>query len=212
MNITWPMEHLVTVISKCSTASYILQNLYILQQLHEWIYNCMNKKNGMLPTMYYKANWNANAFMWLSLTPLNWYPIIQQHHSQIEVEKNAVLQMTFSNVFSLKKMHEFRLKFHRSLLPKGPIDNIPALVQIMAWRRPGDKPLSELMMVKLPMHICITWPQWVNSSKLRVPEGAIYWHLLLEWIAVTSLHHSVPVWVAPLMGDIHERELGSEAS
>ena len=26
-------------------------------------------------------------------------------------------------------------------VPKGPINNIPALVQIMAWRRPGDKPL-----------------------------------------------------------------------
>ena len=33
---------------------------------------------------------------------------------------------------------------------KGPINNIPALVQIMAWRWPGDKPLSEPMMVRLP--------------------------------------------------------------
>ena len=32
--------------------------------------------------------------------------------------------------------------------PKGPINNIPALVQIMAWRRPGDKPSSEPMMVQ----------------------------------------------------------------
>ena len=31
--------------------------------------------------------------------------------------------------------------------PNGPYNNIPALVQIMAWRRPGDKPLSEPMMV-----------------------------------------------------------------
>ena len=31
--------------------------------------------------------------------------------------------------------------------PKGPINNIPALVQIMAWRRPGDKPLSEPRLV-----------------------------------------------------------------
>ena len=28
-------------------------------------------------------------------------------------------------------------------IPKGPINNIPAMVQIMAWRRPGDKPLSD---------------------------------------------------------------------
>ena len=28
----------------------------------------------------------------------------------------------------------------------------------MAWRRPGEKPLSEPMMVKLPTHICVTRP------------------------------------------------------
>ena len=28
---------------------------------------------------------------------------------------------------------------------KGPVNNIPALVQIMAWRQPGDKALSEPM-------------------------------------------------------------------
>ena len=32
-------------------------------------------------------------------------------------------------------------------IPKGLIDNIPALVQVMAGRRPGDKPLSEPMMI-----------------------------------------------------------------
>ena len=31
-------------------------------------------------------------------------------------------------------------------VPKGPIDNIPALVQIMVWRRIGGKPLSEPML------------------------------------------------------------------
>ena len=49
------------------------------------------------------------------------------------------------------------------LVPEGPINNIPALVQMMAWRRPGDKPLSEPMMVCLPTHICVTRPQWVNG-------------------------------------------------
>ena len=46
--------------------------------------------------------------------------------------------------------------------PKGPINDIPALVQIMAWRRPGDKPLSEPMMVSLLTHLCVTRPQWVK--------------------------------------------------
>ena len=34
------------------------------------------------------------------------------------------------------------IKISLKFVPKGPI-NISALVQIMAWRRPGDKPLSE---------------------------------------------------------------------
>ena len=33
----------------------------------------------------------------------------------------------------------------------------------MAWCRPGDKPLSEPMMVRLQMHICITRPKWVKG-------------------------------------------------
>ena len=48
-------------------------------------------------------------------------------------------------------------------VPKGPIDNIPAMVRIMAWRRPGDKPLSEPMLVSLPTHICVARPQWVKQ-------------------------------------------------
>ena len=35
----------------------------------------------------------------------------------------------------------------------GLINNIRALVQIMAWRRPGDKPLPESMMVSLRTRI-----------------------------------------------------------
>ena len=34
----------------------------------------------------------------------------------------------------------------------------------MAWRRPGDKPLSELMVINLLAHIFITRPQWVKQE------------------------------------------------
>ena len=34
------------------------------------------------------------------------------------------------------------------LIPKSPIDNKSALVQAMAWRRRGDKPLPEPMMTQ----------------------------------------------------------------
>ena len=56
------------------------------------------------------------------------------------------------------------IKISLTFVPKGPIYNIPALVQMMAWRRPGDKPLFEPMMDTLPTHICVTRPQWVNPS------------------------------------------------
>ena len=72
----------------------------------------------------------------------------------------AIFQTTFSNTFSWMKMYQFRLKISLKFVPKSPINNIPALVHIMAWRRPGHKPLSEPMMVSLLTHICITWPQW----------------------------------------------------
>ena len=54
------------------------------------------------------------------------------------------------------------LKFSLKFVPDVRINNIPALVQIMAWRRPGDKPLSEPMMVRSPTHICVNRPRWVN--------------------------------------------------
>ena len=64
------------------------------------------------------------------------------------------------------KIYQFRLISHRTFFPKGPINNIPALVQIMAWRRPGDKPLSEPMLVRLSTNICVSQPQSVNLSRL----------------------------------------------
>ena len=50
-------------------------------------------------------------------------------------EMDDILQTTFSSAFSW------------TFVPMGPIDNIPALVQIMVWRRQGAKPLSEPMKV-----------------------------------------------------------------
>ena len=43
-------------------------------------------------------------------------------------------------------------------VPKFEIDNIPALVQLMDWHQPRKKPLSELMMIILLMHMCVTQP------------------------------------------------------
>ena len=56
------------------------------------------------------------------------------------------------------------IKISLKFVPKVRINNTPALVRIMAWRRPGDKPLSEPMVVSFLAHICVTRPQWVKST------------------------------------------------
>ena len=55
--------------------------------------------------------------------------------------------------YSCLREDKFRLKFHLYLFLES--DNTPVLVQIMAWCRPGDKPLSEPMMFSLLTHICV---------------------------------------------------------
>ena len=75
-----------------------------------------------------------------------------------------------NNIFKWIFMNEnvwIPIKMSLNFVPNVPINNIPALVQIMAWWRPGAKPLSEPMMVSLLMHMCITRPQWVKSLRLN---------------------------------------------
>ena len=53
------------------------------------------------------------------------------------------------DIFKCICLNKVPLKF----VPKGQINNIPALIQIMAWRHPDDKPLSDPMMASLLPHI-----------------------------------------------------------
>ena len=76
---------------------------------------------------------------------------------------------TFKRIF-LNENIRISIRISLKFVPKVPINNIPALVQIMAWRRPGDKPLSEPMMVNLPTHICVTRPQWINTTMSVIPD------------------------------------------
>ena len=65
---------------------------------------------------------------------------------------------------------------------KVRIDSAQAIVQIMAGCQPGDKPLSEPMMVSYwRMH---TWPQWVNQCVICIAiheqqdYGRAFWNPL----------------------------------
>ena len=60
------------------------------------------------------------------------------------------------------------IKISLKFVPKGPINNIPALVQIMACCRPGDNPLSEPMMAWVGdeyMHHSAKHNWWFNKAR-----------------------------------------------
>ena len=46
------------------------------------------------------------------------------------------------------KMVEYAIQISLKFVRKSPIDNKRALVQVMAWRRTGDKPLPEPMITQ----------------------------------------------------------------
>ena len=68
-----------------------------------------------------------------------------------------------SHYFCILGVSHLNYNFTEIRSPGGRINNTPALVQIMAWCRPGAKPFSEPVIISLLTHICITQPQWVNT-------------------------------------------------
>ena len=40
------------------------------------------------------------------------------------------------------------IRISLKFIPRSPIDNKPALVQVMAWHRTGDTPLPKLMLTQ----------------------------------------------------------------
>ena len=51
----------------------------------------------------------------------------------------------FKTIF-LNENHRIQIQIPPKIFPRTTIDNKPALVQVMAWRRTGDKPLPEPML------------------------------------------------------------------
>ena len=89
-------------------------------------------------------------------------------------------------------------------VPKGLVKIFPSLVRIMVRRRPGDKPLSEPMMVSLLTHTCVTRPQWVKfvliiaalfqqPPKQTIPTD---WKKKNSWPADQNKSHLVYNYVA----------------
>ena len=63
-------------------------------------------------------------------------------HNGRHIANNVFKCIFINEKFCILK--QLTLKF----APKAQINNIPELVQVMAWRQSGDKPLSEPMLTR----------------------------------------------------------------
>ena len=109
---------------------------------------CMLGVKSNNSTHCHSSSWN--------IVTMRWYLVLRPRQNGYHFADD-----NFKCIFVNEKIWipiEISLKF----VLKGPFNNIPAIVQIMAWRRQGDKPLTETMMVRFPTHICVTLPQWVK--------------------------------------------------
>ena len=100
--------------------------------------------------------WAMGCLLWVCLTHCALWPRQNGRHFADD---------TFKRIF-LNENDRISIKISLKFVPKVSINNIPSLVQIMAWRRPGDKPLSEPMMVWLLTHICVARPQCIKEKTI----------------------------------------------
>ena len=60
----------------------------------------------------------------------------------------AISPNDISKCIFMNEKFYISIRISLKFVPKGTIDNKIALVQVMAWRRTGDKPLSETMLTQ----------------------------------------------------------------
>ena len=130
------------IVTKCQPSCYSLRMIYI-------------NSNTSEISFYYRNQWSHCIITYIITYTVNTLrPRQSGHHFSYDI-----LEWIFLNENVL-----ITIKISFKFVPRGPINNLPVLVQIINWHQPGDKSLSDLMMVRLPTHIYVTWTQWVNGK------------------------------------------------
>ena len=137
--------------SKANVTEYLFMIMPIFVQEKAW---CRPARSHSLSQCWSRSCWPYVAF-----TP-QWVNTLRPRQDGCHFPDD-----TFKWIF-LNENVSISIKISLKFVPNGPIDKSPALVQIIAWCRPGDKPLSVPMMVNLLTHICVTRPQWVKCFLL----------------------------------------------
>ena len=60
----------------------------------------------------------------------------------------AILADNIFRCIFLNEKDRIAIQVSLKFVPRSPIDNKPALVQVMAWHRTGNKPLHEPMLAQ----------------------------------------------------------------
>ena len=160
--------------SNCNTwSAFTLVSDCIILKLHCLLHNTAGQNDDL-------CSHPTNCHPYLHLTGMHmiryiWYMLFNTLRQRRNEQHSA--DDIFKRVF-FNENACISTKTSLKFVPKGPINNIPALVRMMAWRRSGDKPLSEPMMVSLPTHIYVTRPQWdINIYRASGPlqERTVHW-------------------------------------
>ena len=121
----------------------------------------------------------------------SWTPVVYFNSLRLRQNGRFFADDTFKRIF-LNENIIISTKNSLKFVPEGLINNIPALVLIMVWRRPGDKPLSEPMLVRSLTHICVTRPQWVKWASSEKHLIFTWQSLLFPTLNICNLSNKVP--------------------
>ena len=116
----------------------------------------------MSVSLYLEHHYQGQAVALVLLVGIAWCEV--DAYLRLTYWGRDIIDAIFAKCVFLNENVWISIKISLKFIPTDPINKISALVQIMAWRRPGDKPLSEPMMVCLMTYICVILPQWVKVS------------------------------------------------
>ena len=132
---------------ECSVGFFYRQQAYQASS-HEVCYSILNGLASLSLPYRQQQQWLVWT-IWTSLSAVR-----EKAVNTLRPRQNG--RLFPDNVFKCIFLDEsvwFAIKISLQFVFKVWINNIPALVQIMAWCQPGDKPLSEPMLARLLTHI-----------------------------------------------------------
>ena len=135
-------------------SSYIILEITINTQSITLVLSTLSvNENGdhqsLLIVMVFIAWWMKTLELYTSQWSYN-----VEHHRELLQHKYPISHIEAETIWLTFSRQHFQMDLF----------NENVLVQIMAWHRPGDKPLSEPMMVCLLIHLCVIRPHWHESA------------------------------------------------